>query len=203
MSRRRQPDPRDRRREPPPLPPPAGSRARGAPEPPAPSALVAYRALLPLRFFLGAMFLYAGIDKLIDPAFLRASGAGSIGSQLEAFVRVSPLSPLVSAFAVPFPVAIGLLVSVAEIAIGLGVLTGILYRLSAAAGALISLLFLLGCWEEQRYPKAKAVEHDIEKNGQSDKTRPNDDEIHRTPQKSKEYWKNGIVECWGITLRPS
>jgi len=143
MSRRRQPDSRDRREPPPAAPPPTLRQARGSPAPSAPSALAAYRAHLPLRFFLGGMFLYAGIDKLIDPGFLRASGAGSIGSQLEAFVRVSPLAPLVSAFAVPYPVAMGLLISVAEIAIGLGVLTGILDRISAAAGALISLLFLL------------------------------------------------------------
>jgi thiosulfate dehydrogenase [quinone] large subunit len=127
----------------PPSAPPIARRSGGGTIAPPASALAAYRALLPLRFFLGGMFLYAGIDKLIDPGFLRASGAGSIGSQLEVFVRVSPLAPLVSAFAVPYPVAMGLLISVAEIAIGLGVLTGILYRVSAAAGAFISLLFLL------------------------------------------------------------
>ena len=160
MSRRRQPDLRSSGREPSPRaagvspqpttaragsPPaaPSSRQARGAPVAAAPSALVAYRALLPLRFFLGAMFLYAGIDKLVDPAFLHASGVGSIGSQLEAFVRISPLGPLVSVVAVPFPVAMGLLMSIAEIAIGLGALTGILYRASATVGAFISLLFLL------------------------------------------------------------
>ena len=51
-------------------------------------------ALLPLRIFLGVTFVYAGVDKLIDPAFLQASGPGSIGAQLEAFIRVSPIAPL-------------------------------------------------------------------------------------------------------------
>ena len=112
----------------------------------------AFRALLPLRFFLGGMFLYAGIDKLVDPAFLRAAGAGSVAAQLEAFVRVSPLAPFVSAFAVPFPVPVGLLMSIVEIAIGLGALTGILYRASAAGGAFLTLLFFLtASWDTRPF----------------------------------------------------
>jgi thiosulfate dehydrogenase (quinone) large subunit len=102
-----------------------------------------FAALLPLRFFVGATFLYAGIDKLIDPRFLTASGPGSIGDQLTAFTRASPLAGLVSVFALPFPVLIGVLMALVEIAIGLGALTGLLYRVSAAAGAAVSLLFFL------------------------------------------------------------
>ena len=64
--------------------------------------------------------MYAGIDKLVDPDFLQATGPGSIGAQLDAFVKVSPIGPLVHLFGQPFPVAIGLLIAVAEIAIGLG-----------------------------------------------------------------------------------
>ncbi len=120
-------------------PPGAGPRRptqRLAPHP-------VYRALLPLRFFLGGMFLYAGLDKLVDPAFLTATGPGSVGEQLAAFTHVSPLAPLIEAFAQPWPVAIGLGMALLEIAIGLGALTGILYRASAALGAAVSLLFLL------------------------------------------------------------
>ena len=49
-----------------------------------------FRALLPLRFFVGATFLYAGIDKLIDPRFLNASGPGSIAEQLAGFTQNQP-----------------------------------------------------------------------------------------------------------------
>ena len=35
-------------------------------------------ALLPLRLFLGATFLYAGLDKLLDPAFLDAAAPTSL-----------------------------------------------------------------------------------------------------------------------------
>lgn len=100
-------------------------------------------ALLPLRFFLGGMLLYAGIDKLLDPAFLHSTGAGSIGQQLDAFTRVSPLTPLIQIFAQPFPVLVGLVIALAEIAVGLGALTGVLYRVSAAGGVALSLLFWL------------------------------------------------------------
>jgi thiosulfate dehydrogenase [quinone] large subunit len=89
------------------------------------------------------MFLYAGLDKLVDPAFLTATGPGSVGEQLAAFTHVSPLTPLIEAFAQPWPVAVGLGMALLEIAIGLGALTGILYRGSAAVGAALSLLFLL------------------------------------------------------------
>jgi len=133
----------------------AGGSVRGRPDGPVPGSPPDRRlfaALLPLRFFVGATFLYAGIDKLIDPRFLTASGPGSIGEQLTAFTRASPLAGLVSVFALPFPVLIGVLMALAEIAIGLGALTGLLYRVSAAAGAAVSLLFwLTASWTVHPY----------------------------------------------------
>jgi thiosulfate dehydrogenase [quinone] large subunit len=136
-------------------PPRTGGSVRGRRDGPVPAPAADRRlfaALLPLRFFVGATFLYAGIDKLIDPRFLTASGPGSIGEQLAAFTRASPLAGLVSVFALPFPVLIGVLMALAEIAIGLGALTGLLYRVSAAAGAGVSLLFwLTASWTVHPY----------------------------------------------------
>lgn len=109
-------------------------------------------ALLPLRIFLGVTFVYAGVDKLIDPAFLQATGPGSIGSQLQEFVKVSPIAPLVQVFGQTFPVEIGFLIAVAEIAIGLGTLSGLLFRLSAAGGFALSVLFwLTASWATKPY----------------------------------------------------
>ena len=109
-------------------------------------------ALLPLRVFLGVTFIYAGVDKLIDPAFLRAAGAGSIGSQLAEFGKVSPIAPLVEIFGQMFPVEIGLLIAIAEIAIGLGALSGLLFRVSAAGGLALSVLFwLTASWATRPY----------------------------------------------------
>ena len=125
---------------------------RDGPVPASPADRRLFAALLPLRFFVGATFLYAGIDKLIDPHFLTASGPGSIAEQLTAFTRASPLAGLVTTFALPVPVLIGALMALAEIAIGLGALTGLLFRVSAAAGAAVSLLFFLtASWTVRPY----------------------------------------------------
>ena len=133
----------------------AGGSTRGRLDGPVPAPSGDRRlfaALLPLRFFVGATFLYAGIDKLFDPRFLQSSGPGSIGAQLAGFTHGSPLAGLVSIFALPFPALIGALMALAEIAIGLGALTGLLYRVSAAAGAAVSILFwLTASWTVHPY----------------------------------------------------
>ena len=58
-------------------------------------------ALLPVRFFFGATFLWAGLDKLLDPAFLDPSATTSLHAQLVAFARFSPLGSVITA-ALPF-----------------------------------------------------------------------------------------------------
>jgi thiosulfate dehydrogenase (quinone) large subunit len=108
-------------------------------------------ALVPLRIFLGGTFLYAGIDKLVTPGFLIAGQPGSIQVQLAVFARHSPLGPLIVA-AMPWAVLIGLAIATAEIAIGLGLLTGLAYRLSAIGAASVSLLFwLTASWATRPY----------------------------------------------------
>ena len=114
-------------------------------------ASVPARALLPLRLFFGATFLYAGLDKLLDPSFFDASAPSSIVAQLAAFARVSPLSPLVHVVE-PFAIPMGLLIAIAEIAIGLGALTGLAFRLAAAGGAALSIVFwLTASWTTHPY----------------------------------------------------
>ena len=110
------------------------------------------RAILPLRLFLGLTFVIAGMDKITDPAFLRAAGPGSIGEQLVAFTRTSPLTPLIEAIALPFPVAIGWLMALAELAIGAATVLGVGTRLAAAGGAAVALLFwLTASWATTPY----------------------------------------------------
>ncbi|HEX7474099.1 MAG TPA: Rieske 2Fe-2S domain-containing protein [Candidatus Limnocylindrales bacterium] len=109
-------------------------------------------AILPLRLFLGGTFVYAGLDKIIDPTFLRSVGPGSIASQLEAFTRESPIGLIVHLFGQPFPVAVGWMIALAEIAIGLGALLGLAFRLSASGGAALSFLFwLTASWATRPY----------------------------------------------------
>ena len=59
-------------------------------------ATVRAAALLPIRFFFGITFLYAGLDKLLDPGFLNPANAASIQAQMLAFSRASPIGGLVA-----------------------------------------------------------------------------------------------------------
>ncbi|MEW2413573.1 TQO small subunit DoxD [Streptomyces sp. NPDC046866] len=111
----------------------------------------ARHALLPLRIFLGVTFVYAGLDKLTDPAFLSASGSGSIG-ELMHNVRDTSAVPALVDLALLSPVGFAVLLAIGEIAVGLGVLAGLLTRLAAAGGALISLsLWLTVSWQVSPY----------------------------------------------------
>ncbi|MEU2394760.1 DoxX family membrane protein [Streptomyces sp. NPDC007369] len=108
-------------------------------------------ALLPLRVFLGVTFVYAGLDKLTDPAFLSASGPGSIGEVMRGVRDTSAVPGLVDQ-ALLSPVGFAVLLAVAEVAVGLAVLAGLLTRLAAAGGALISLgLWLTVSWQVTPY----------------------------------------------------
>lgn len=108
-------------------------------------------ALVPLRFFLGGTFLFAGLDKLVTPSFFVAGAPGSIQVQLAAFARHSPLGGLIS-MAEPWAIGIGWLIATAEIGIGLGVLSGFGFRLAAAGGAALSLVFwLTASWATHPY----------------------------------------------------
>jgi len=108
-------------------------------------------ALLPLRLFFGGTFLYAGLDKLTTSSFFDPSSPASIQSQMAAFERSSPIGGLVR-FGEPFAAAIGFLIALAEIAIGLGALSGLAFRLAAFSGAALSVLFwLTASWSTHPY----------------------------------------------------
>ncbi|KMO94299.1 membrane protein [Streptomyces roseus] len=114
-------------------------------------ARAAEYALLPLRLFLGFTFVYAGLDKLTDAAFLSATGDGSIGQQMEA-VRDSAALPGLIELSSQNPVAFGIAMALGELAVGLGALTGLLTRVAAVGGALISLsLWLTVSWPTTPY----------------------------------------------------
>ena len=135
-----------------PTPPP---RVAAAPQPAAPTSpsrlTVAAWALLPLRIFFGITFVYAGLDKLLDPGFFDPNSATSIQAQFHIFERVSPLAPLVHAVE-PIAPILGVLIALGEIAVGLGALTGLAYRLAALGGAFISFVFFLtASWTTHPY----------------------------------------------------
>jgi thiosulfate dehydrogenase [quinone] large subunit len=101
-------------------------------------------ALLPLRLFFGATFIYAGLQKLTDPQFFSPTAPGFIGRQMSGFVRGgSPLSPLLTHLAVPHAAQFGALIAFCELWVGLSTLLGLLSRLGALGGLAISLTFYL------------------------------------------------------------
>ncbi|MGX1546999.1 DoxX family protein [Streptomyces adustus] len=108
-------------------------------------------ALLPLRIFLGVTFVYAGLDKLTDSAFMKASGGGSIGETMRA-VRDSSAIPALVDLALKSPAGFGYAIAFGELAVGIGTLLGLLSRLAALGGALISLsLWLTVSWSTDPY----------------------------------------------------
>ncbi|GGT26863.1 DoxX family membrane protein [Streptomyces chromofuscus] len=108
-------------------------------------------ALLPLRVFLGITFIYAGLDKLTDSAFMQEAGSGSIGDMMRT-VRDSAAVPALVDLALKNPVAFGNAIAFGELAVGLGILLGLLGRLAALGGALISLsLWLTVSWAADPY----------------------------------------------------
>ncbi|GGN83123.1 membrane protein [Streptomyces albiflavescens] len=108
-------------------------------------------ALLPLRVFLGVTFIYAGLDKLTDSAFMKGSGAGSIGEMMRT-VRGSSAIPALVDLSLKNPVGFGYAIAFGELAVGIGTLIGLLARLAALGGALISLsLWLTVSWASDPY----------------------------------------------------
>ncbi|MBA2393969.1 MAG: Rieske 2Fe-2S domain-containing protein [Ktedonobacteraceae bacterium] len=97
--------------------------------------------LLPLRLFLGITFIYAGIQKFTDPQFFHANKPGFIGRQMIAFANGSPIGGFLLHVVVPHSMAFGFMVAYGEIAIGLGILIGLLFRPAAFFGLLLSLIF--------------------------------------------------------------
>lgn len=108
-------------------------------------------ALLPLRVFLGITFIYAGLDKLTDSAFMADSGSGSIGDMMSAARDASAIPAMIDT-ALKNPVGFGYAIAIGELAVGIGTLLGLLTRLAAVGGALISLsLWLTVSWSASPY----------------------------------------------------
>jgi thiosulfate dehydrogenase [quinone] large subunit len=99
-------------------------------------------ALLPLRLFLGATFLYAGLQKLANPNFFRAQSPISIQAQLIAASHTSPLHALLLHL-IRVAAPIGIVISFSEVAIGIGVLLGLWTRIAAIGGAILSISLFL------------------------------------------------------------
>ena len=107
---------------------------------------------VPLRFFLGVTFVYAGLQKIADPGFLTPGTVTYIGTQLQAYAIQSPIGFLIDSIALPAPMLTGIGVIAAEIAIGAATVLGVATRWAAIGGALVNfVLFLTASWSVQPY----------------------------------------------------
>lgn len=108
-------------------------------------------SLLPLRLFLGVTFAFAGLQKLADASFFRATSPSSIQAQMAGAARLSPVHSLLHTL-LPHAVLVGWIIAYGELAIGLGTLLGLKTRIAATAGAFLSLnLFLVVSFHAKPY----------------------------------------------------
>jgi thiosulfate dehydrogenase [quinone] large subunit len=104
-----------------------------------------------LRAFLGVTFVYAGVQKFLDPSFLHPGTAGYVGTQLQGFAQGSPIRQLILLLG-HVPTLTGVAVALTETAVGLGTLMGIAPMSWAAVGLLVNLiLFLSATWHVTPY----------------------------------------------------
>jgi thiosulfate dehydrogenase [quinone] large subunit len=104
-----------------------------------------------LRAFLGVTFVYAGLQKFLDPGFLHAGSPTYIGTQLQGFARATPAAPLMQVLS-HAPVLVGIGVAVTELAVGFAVLAGIGLITASVVGLLINLvLWLSATWHVHPY----------------------------------------------------
>jgi thiosulfate dehydrogenase (quinone) large subunit len=98
--------------------------------------------LVPLRAFLGVTFCFAGLQKLANPNFFRAASPISMQAQLLAAERSSPIGHLLHPL-MQVSTLLGVVIALSELAVGLGVLTGVWIRVAAAGGMVISFTLFL------------------------------------------------------------
>lgn len=94
-----------------------------------------------LRGWLGLTWIYAGWDKATDPGFLTKGSASFIGTQLSGYSTQSPIGTLFNKL-IEHSTAVGIIVMLSEVAIGLATLLWISPTLAAFGGFTMSV----GLW---------------------------------------------------------
>ena len=104
-----------------------------------------------MRIWLGVTWIYAGWDKASDPGFLEAGSSTFIGTQLSAFSDNSPIGFALNGLA-ENATQIGILIMLAEFAIGIATLLWIAPTWAAFGGFAMSLaLWLASTWNVRPY----------------------------------------------------
>ena len=94
-----------------------------------------------LRAWLGITWIYGGWDKASDPSFLTPGTVNYIGNQINGFIEISPLGPLLKG-SLEHATLAGWFILVAEFATGICTLLFILPRFAAFVGFATSV----GLW---------------------------------------------------------
>ncbi len=98
--------------------------------------------VLVLRAFLGVTFVVAGVQKLANPNFFKASDPTGIEATMKSAQTFSPIGGLLGP-AIHVAALLGIVIALGELAVGLGTLAGFMSRTAARAGMLLSLMFFL------------------------------------------------------------
>jgi len=102
--------------------------------------------VLPLRIFLAALFLFAGYAKLVYPHFLDPNSPIGFRASVAAARHGTPIGGLLGPLT-DHASLFGHLTAFAELAIGLGLLVGLLTRVAAAGGmVLVGMIVLSINW---------------------------------------------------------
>jgi thiosulfate dehydrogenase (quinone) large subunit len=105
-------------------------------------------ALLPLRAFLSFAFLFAGLQKLANPAFFNAASPSSLHAQMLGSIRYSPIK-VVLEHLLQHSTLVGVVIALGEVAVGIGMALGLWTRIAAIGGMLLALsLFLAVSWND-------------------------------------------------------
>jgi thiosulfate dehydrogenase (quinone) large subunit len=104
--------------------------------------LLAGWSMLPIRAFLAATFLYAGFQKLMNPAFFNSASPYSLHQQMIGYIRTSPIHLLLGHL-LRYSTPLGVVVALGEVAVGLGIALGLWTRIAAIGGMLISFSLFL------------------------------------------------------------
>lgn len=98
--------------------------------------------VLLVRAFFGVTFIFAGLQKLANPAFFSATDPTGIHDTMLSAESFSPIGGLLGP-AVHISTLLGVLIAFGELAVGVGTLLGFRTRLAAGGGMLLSLMFFL------------------------------------------------------------
>jgi thiosulfate dehydrogenase [quinone] large subunit len=98
--------------------------------------------VLPMRIFLAAVFLFAGYAKLVYPHFLDPNSTAGFRASVASAKHGTPIGGLLGPLT-DHASLFGHLTAFAELAIGLGLLVGLLTRVAAAGGMVLMAMIVL------------------------------------------------------------